>query len=70
MHTQGEDAFCNLVEKVFEYKDNLEKMKLTAIHGMVHRIDEENLLKVHFLKKKALDEIPSPYLTIHGQILW
>lgn len=63
-YLEGEDAFCNLVERVFEYKDNVEKMKLTAIHGMVHRIDEENLLKGSFLKRrKALDDIPSPYLT-------
>jgi len=63
-YLEGEDAFCYLVEKVFEHKGNLERMKASPINGMVHRIDEKNLLKGTFLaRRKTLDEIPSPYLS-------
>jgi radical SAM superfamily enzyme YgiQ (UPF0313 family) len=64
VYLEGEEAFSNLVERVMEYKDNLDKMKLTPINGIVHRIDQKNLIKGAWLKRrKILDEIPSPYLS-------
>ena len=63
VYLEGEEAFSNLVERVFEFRDNLQKMKIDPIDGIVHRIDEKNLIKGSWLKRrKLLDEIPSPYL--------
>jgi radical SAM superfamily enzyme YgiQ (UPF0313 family) len=63
VYLEGEEAFSNLVERVFEHRGNLEKMKLDPINGIVHRIDDKNLVKGLWLKRRTnLDEIPSPYL--------
>jgi radical SAM superfamily enzyme YgiQ (UPF0313 family) len=63
VYLEGEEAFSNLVERVLEYKGNIKKLKENPIDGIVHRIDEDNLIKGSWLKRrKMLDEIPSPYL--------
>ena len=63
VYLEGEEAFSNLVERMLAFRGNLEKMKLNPIDGIVHRIDDKNLVKGLWLKRRTnLDEIPSPYL--------
>ena len=63
VYLEGEEAFSNLIEKAIEYKDNINKLKQNPIDGIIHRIDDENLVKGSWLKRRhELDEIPSPYL--------
>ena len=63
VYLEGEEAFSNLVERVLEHKDNINKLKLNPIDGIVHSVDNENIIKGTWLKRrKTLDEIPSPYL--------
>ena len=63
VYLEGEEAFSNLIEKAIEHKDNINKLKQNPIDGIIHRIDDENLVKGSWLKRRReLDEIPSPYL--------
>jgi len=63
VYLEGEEAFSNLVEKVFEHKENMNKLKMNPIDGIIHRVDNKNVMKGSLLKRrKILDEIPSPYL--------
>ena len=63
VYLEGEEPFSNLVEKFFEHKNNANKLKMNPIDGIVHRVDNNNIIKGTWLKRrKILDEIPSPYL--------
>lgn len=60
---EGEAGFSNLVEKVFDVPDNIKKLKLNPVDGIVHQIDSKEIIMGSMLKRvKTLDEVPSPYL--------
>lgn len=61
---EGEEAFSNVVEKVLDSRDNFEKLKREPIDGIIHRGESGVIHRGSMMKRlKALDDIPSPYLT-------
>ena len=63
-YLEGEEAFAELVRRAFEAGVDRERMKSAPIDGFIHRINGGGVLKGAMLvRRKHLDEIPSPYLT-------
>ena len=54
VYLEGEEAFSNLVEKVFEHKNNANKLKMNPIDGIVHRVDNNNIIKGTWLKRRKI----------------
>jgi radical SAM superfamily enzyme YgiQ (UPF0313 family) len=63
-YLEGEGAFAALVARALETGADREKMKITPIDGCIHRMSDTEVVKGTMLvRRRNLDEIPSPYLT-------
>lgn len=63
-YLEGEEAFAELVRRALDVGPDRVRMKAAPIDGFIHRVDEREVMKGAMLvRRKALDEIPSPYLT-------
>ena len=63
-YLEGEEAFSALITRAIETGLDREKMKSEPIDGFIHRMGGDEVMKGIMLpRRRALDEIPSPYLT-------
>jgi radical SAM superfamily enzyme YgiQ (UPF0313 family) len=63
-YLEGEEAFSALITRAIETGLDREKMKSEPIDGFIHRMGGNEVMKGIMLpRRRALDEIPSPYLT-------
>ncbi|MDX6709492.1 MAG: hypothetical protein QOH96_508 [Blastocatellia bacterium] len=63
-YLEGEEAFAELITRAFDVGADREKMKSDPIDGFIHCIGEIEVIKGNMLlRRRNLDEIPSPYLT-------
>jgi radical SAM superfamily enzyme YgiQ (UPF0313 family) len=63
-YLEGEGAFAALVARALETGAVREKMKVSPIDGFIHRMSDTEVMKGTLLvRRRNLDEIPSPYLT-------
>ncbi len=63
-YLEGEEAFAALVGRALELGADRVKMKRAPIDGFIHRASDTEVMKGPMLmRRKELDEIPSPYLT-------
>jgi len=63
-YLEGEEAFAELITRAFDVGADREKMKSDPIDGFIHCIGEIDVMKGNMLlRRRNLDEIPSPYLT-------
>jgi radical SAM superfamily enzyme YgiQ (UPF0313 family) len=62
-YLEGEEAFAALLARAFETGADRARMKLTPIDGFIHRISDTEVMRGAMLvRRRELDEIPSPYL--------
>ena len=63
-YLEGEEAFSGLILRALEVGLDREAMKSKPIDGFIHRLSPNEVMKGNMLlRRKDLDEIPSPYLT-------
>jgi radical SAM superfamily enzyme YgiQ (UPF0313 family) len=63
-YLEGEEAFAELITRASDVGADREKMKSDPIDGFIHCTGETDVMKGRMLlRRKNLDEIPSPYLT-------
>jgi radical SAM superfamily enzyme YgiQ (UPF0313 family) len=61
-YLEGEQAFNNLVERILSVGLDRKKIKETPIGGMLNILEDGTLVKgIELIRRKELDEIPSPY---------
>jgi radical SAM superfamily enzyme YgiQ (UPF0313 family) len=63
-YLEGEEAFANLVARALDVGADRDKMAALPLDGFVHRVSDSEVMRgAMLLRRKDLDEIPSPYLT-------
>lgn len=63
-YLEGEESFSNIVERVLDVGEDRAKLAMEPVDGALFRLPDGTCLNGKYLmRRKDLDEIPSPYLS-------